>query len=205
MPQKTPDHNPMKLSHKIWIQLFGLLLVLCLTSNIALAIAQASVEYTLEVYKSERLLLLKENNLLKRSYKIALGSGGNGDKFKSGDNVTPVGVYKIINFRENSRFHFFMQLNYPNTKDALHGLENAVIQKPEFDRIIQQLKDQKVPDQKTLLGGSIGIHGIGLETRERMTVHHQENWTQGCIAITNEEIEELRDFVKIGTRVIIFH
>jgi murein L,D-transpeptidase YafK len=171
----------------------------------AQAITKASVEYSLEVYKSERLLLLKENNLLKRSYKIAVGSGGEGDKFKTGDNVTPVGVYRIINFKENSRFHFFMQLNYPNTKDALHGLEKTIIQKPEFDRIIQQLKAQKVPDQRTLLGGSIGIHGIGLETRERMTVHQQENWTQGCIALTNEEIEELKAFVKIGTRVIIFH
>lgn len=197
--------NHLVFCNKLRKRHLGLLFFLCLISNMALAVSGHTGDYSLEIYKSDRLLLVKKNNLLQRSYKIAVGSGGRGHKSRDGDNITPVGVYQVVHFKENSRFHLFMQLNYPNSNDALRGLQRSVIQKYEFDRIIQQLKSHKVPDQRTSLGGSIGIHGIGNETKDRLTLHQIENWTQGCIAVTNEEIDELRTFVEIGTRVIIFH
>ncbi len=164
----------------------------------------AAGHYTLEVRKSERLLLVKKNHVLHKTFHIASGSGGSGDKIRRGDKTTPVGVYKILYFKEESQFHYFMQLNYPNAKDALDGLKNKTINIDEFRQIIYDLKRKTIPDQETALGGAIGIHGIGDQTEDRLKLHEDENWTKGCIAIKNEDIDELRDFVHIGTSVIIF-
>ena len=89
---------------------------------------------------------------------------------------------------------FFMQINYPNAKDALHGLKNKTIDRDTFNQIIYAQQENRAPDQKTDLGGALGIHGIGEETDEKLDLHRDENWTNGCIAMKNEEIEELREF-----------
>ena len=164
----------------------------------------AASDYMLEIHKSDRLLLIKKDHVIKKTFHIAAGSGGAGNKTRRGDKVTPTGVYKILYFKEDSHFHLFMQINYPNAKDALDGLNNDTIDKYEFGQIINALKRKTLPDQDTALGGSIGIHGIGEETDDRLALHKDENWTKGCIALRNEEIEELRNFVHIGTSVIIF-
>lgn len=164
----------------------------------------AAGKYSIEIYKSDRLLLLKKDLVLKKTFRISSGSGGFGDKTKRGDKMTPIGVYKILNFNEDSRFHFFMQINFPNAKDAFDGLKNDTINKDEFSQIISSLKRKRLPTQNTDLGGSIGIHGIGNETDDRLALHEDENWTKGCVAIKNKEIEELRKFVHIGTSVVIF-
>jgi len=165
----------------------------------------AAGDYTLEIYKSDRLLLVKKDHTLQQTFRIATGSGGSGDKIHRGDNKTPIGVYKIMYFKEDSRFHYFMQLNFPNAKDAFDGLKNNTIDQYEFGQIISALKRKMLPDQETDLGGAIGIHGIGEETEDKLALHEDENWTQGCIAMKNKEIEELRHFVHIGTPVIIFN
>ncbi len=165
----------------------------------------AAGDYTIEIYKSSRLLLLKKDNVLKKTFQIAVGSGGLGDKIRRGDNKTPIGSYRVTFFKENSDFHLFMQLNYPNAKDALHGLKNKIIDRKEFGLIINALKRKVIPNQETDLGGSIGIHGIGEENEEKLALHRDENWTQGCIAMRNDEIDQLRKFVHIGTPVIIFN
>ena len=60
-----------------------------------------------------------------------------------------------------------------------------------------------MPPQNTRLGGYIGIHGVGEVTREKMKIHRAVNWTDGCIALTNKDINTLRKYVSIGTPVII--
>ena len=53
------------------------------------------------------------------------------------------------------------------------------------------------------LGGAIGIHGLGPETPEKIHIHDNLDWTEGCIALRNDEVHELRKFLSIGTRVVI--
>ncbi len=159
--------------------------------------------YELEIIKSKRLLLLKLGAKIKKHYPVALGSGGRGDKHYLGDRKTPIGAYRIVRFNENSPFYYFMQLNYPNVKDAFYGLKNRLISRWEFNRIINALNFYEIPPQDSLLGGRIGIHGLGEETAEKMHIHRNFDWTQGCIAMTNESIEDLRHYVGIGTRVVI--
>lgn len=161
-------------------------------------------EYFLEVNKRERQLLVKNGTRVERRYNIATGRGGNGDKRRTGDKRTPVGTYRIVDFNERSRFHFFMHLNYPNVKDAFFGLKGNLISRSDFDRIVGAAKTGKVPPQTTPLGGFVGIHGLGDGVdAERLDIHVAADWTEGCIALTNEEIEELKRYVRVGTKVVI--
>jgi len=159
--------------------------------------------YVIEVLKSRKMLLVKRGDKVVRRYRTAVGKGGQGDKQHSGDHKTPVGTYRVVRFNDNSRFRLFMQLNYPNIKDAFYGLKKHLIDRREFDRIVTALKQGKTPPQNTPLGGAIGIHGLGTESRKRLRIHESYNWTEGCIALTNEEIMDLKKYVHIGTKVVI--
>ena len=129
--------------------------------------------------------------------------GGPGDKQKLGDNKTPVGTYRIIDVKDKTRFDTFIQINYPNVKDAFYGLRSSVISRGEFDRIVQALRHGQVPPQNTRLGGAIGIHGLTEETPEALHIQDKVNWTEGCIALRNEDLHDLRPYIDVGTRVVI--
>lgn len=163
----------------------------------------AAAPYIVEVSKSGRTLVVKQDEEVIRHYNIAHGRGGTGAKIRAGDNKTPTGTYRVVKFKNNSKFHFFIQLNYPNPLDAWRGYRNEVISAPEFKQIVLAYKRKSMPPQDTGLGGYIGIHGIGWTTDEKSRIHEAHNWTEGCIAVTNEEINELRKYISIGTKVVI--
>ena len=159
--------------------------------------------YHLEFSKSERTLRIKHGSQIYREFVAASGSGGAGDKTKTGDKHTPEGIYRITGFNNKSKFFLFMRLNYPNVKDAFYGLKNGIISRNEFDGIVGSLKQGRMPPQTTALGGAIGIHGVGLETDEKLRIQAHMDWTDGCIALTNEDVTALRAYVQVGTEVVI--
>ena len=159
--------------------------------------------YALEIDKSDRVLLVKNGSQVTRRFQIASGKGGMGDKRIRGDNKTPLGVYRITDFNEGSAFHLFMRLNYPNVKDAFFGLKNNLITRRDFDSIVDSVRTDQRPPQNTLLGGAVGIHGLGDENADRLQVQRHLDWTQGCIALSNRDVNELRNYVAVGTKVII--
>lgn len=159
--------------------------------------------YALEIDKSDRVLLVKNGEKVTRRFQIASGKGGQGDKRIRGDNKTPLGVYRITDFNEGSAFHLFMRLNYLNVKDAFFGLKSRLISRPEFDRIVDSVRTDQRPPQNTPLGGAVGIHGLGEENADRLKVQRHLDWTQGCIALTNRDVNELRNYVAVGTKVVI--
>lgn len=163
----------------------------------------AESAYELEISKSSKELLVKRGSRVEKRFRVALGGGGPGDKRQRGDSRTPVGTYRIVDFNEESRFQLFMHLNYPNVKDAFFGYKSQLISRGDFDRIVAALKRDTVPPQDTALGGAIGIHGIGEADEEKMRIHRSQDWTEGCIALTNSEILELRRYVGVGTKVTI--
>jgi murein L,D-transpeptidase YafK len=182
---------------------FGLLSLLLL---LLLALGSTEVgasDYELIIDKSARRMMVVNGTGITKRYWVALGRGGRGDKMRMGDYKTPVGSYRIVNFKQNSDYYFFMQLNYPNVKDAFYGLKNHTISRGTFDTIVDALNNGSLPPQDTRLGGYIGIHGIGEITDEKLEAHAMSNWTDGCVALTNDEIAELRHFVTIGTKVTI--
>ncbi len=174
-----------------------------LAQQIAGAAHAAGTEYSLEIDKSRSELLVKRDDTIVKRYRAATGRGGEGTKRAKGDKKTPVGVYRIVDFKGDSRFHFFMQIDYPNLLDAWYGYKNELIDASEFREITTAVKNNRKPPQDTALGGQIGIHGIGDMNNEKREIHARENWTAGCIALTNDEISELRQYVTIGTPIVI--
>lgn len=132
------------------------------------------------IKKGQRLLHLMRGDQILKTYKIALGRNPTGHKTQMGDYRTPEGEYKIDWRNPNSKFYLSMHISYPNQKD----LENA--------------RRLGVPP-----GGDIMIHGLpnGLGWIKEM--HRIVDWTKGCIAVTNEEIEEIWRCVRDGTPVRI--
>ena len=157
----------------------------------------------IEIIKSEQLLRVRRGDVTYREYPIAHGRGDRGAKEILGDKKTPEGIYRIAGINNSDRFHLFLRLNYPNVKDAFYGLKNEIINRREFDNIIDALRRGQLPPQNTALGGAIGIHGVGVETAKKLKIHANMNWTEGCIALTNAEVRELRDIIRIGTEVVI--
>jgi murein L,D-transpeptidase YafK len=165
--------------------------------------AQAIEEYELLIKRSEKKLIVQKDGKAVRSFHVALGSGGSKPKLESGDRKTPMGKYHIVQVRDSDRFHLFMQLDYPSVRDAINALKEDRITKDEYRSILDAHIFGKLPPQNTSLGGAIGIHGIGVETKDKVEIHRLANWTQGCIALRNNEIEQLTHYVSKGTSVTI--
>lgn len=156
--------------------------------------AESDESVRIKIYKSDRRLELWKGDCLISAYKIGLGFSPEGEKHREGDGRTPEGEYYICTKNPKSRFTLFLGLSYPNIKDAENGLKNQIISEESYIKIKQAIEDKKRPDWTTQLGGQIGIHGKGSAF----------DWTAGCIALDDQDIRELWDFVEIGTPVIIY-
>jgi tetratricopeptide (TPR) repeat protein len=129
--------------------------------------------------KERRLTLLSKGEVIK-TYKIALGGDPVGPKERQGDNKTPEGTYIIDSRNRNSDYHLSLHISYPNEKDKLRAKELGVSP-----------------------GGDIMIHGIKNGLSWVGASHAEVDWTKGCIAITDEEMEEIYKLVPNGTIVEI--
>lgn len=132
--------------------------------------------------------------------RISVGRAGTAALRQRGDNRTPTGEFRINRINQNSPFHIFLGLDYPTPRHARKALEAGVFDEAEYRAYHDHLRRHRAPPQETRLGGHIGIHGIGGGDPD---IHDRFHWTQGCVAVTNEEIERLADWVNIGTRVLI--
>jgi murein L,D-transpeptidase YafK len=131
---------------------------------------------------------------------IAIGRGGAGYKTHRGDDITPYGDYRIGWVGERSSFRRFFGLTYPNVQDARTALIKGLINKATYERIVEANESHQIPPQNTPLGGQIGIHGLGAANEK---IHRSMNWTHGCIAMTNNQIDHLRRYVEPGMVVKI--
>jgi murein L,D-transpeptidase YafK len=150
-------------------------------------------EIRLEIHKGERELRVFEDSKLVRTCSVALGFAPHGDKEIEGDGRTPEGRFYVFTKNAKSKFHLSLGISYPLVEDAERGLSNVLISQDEADSIKQAIEEGQMPLQKTKLGGEIYIHGGGTES----------DWTDGCIALKDNEIEELFDIVPVGTIVEI--
>lgn len=132
------------------------------------------------VLKSERKLVLLSGDYVMRVYQVALGRYPSGHKKRQGDARTPEGEYTLDYKLENSAFHKAIRISYPNDRDRARAI--AAGEDP---------------------GGKIMIHGLPNEMSASRVGHPSIDWTQGCIAVTNDEIEEIWKMVQIGTPIEI--
>jgi len=131
---------------------------------------------------------------------IAIGRRGADFQKARGDDKTPLGEYRIGWINENSKFHRFFGFTYPNPDNAKRAYKEGMIGENTFRSILRSSLDERIPPQNTPLGGQIGIHGLG---GANSAVHENFDWTRGCIAMTNQQIDRLTQWVRKGTLVVI--
>ena len=132
------------------------------------------------IEKIERRLTLLSKGEVIKTYKIALGGNPVGPKERQGDNKTPEGTYIIDSRNRDSGYHLSLHISYPNEKDKMRAKELGVSP-----------------------GGDIMIHGIKNGLSWVGVSHAEVDWTKGCIAVTDEEMEEIYKLVPNGTIVEI--
>ena len=132
------------------------------------------------VYKSKRQLLAYSNGKLLKTYKISLGKNPIGDKKVQGDKKTPEGIYTINGKNPHSGYYKNLGISYPDSQD---------------------IEDAKSIGKST--GGDVKIHGIRNRFGFISKFHRWFDWTAGCIALTDNEVDELFKAVEVGTKIEI--
>lgn len=131
---------------------------------------------------------------------ISIGRGGTSRERRRGDHSTPLGEFRVVKVKEPSSFHRFFIIDYPDEQRASLARRRGEIDEPTFQAIRSATRAGRLPPQDTPLGGNLGIHGIG---DGDPAFHEDFNWTQGCVAVTNEQIDRLTEWIRVGTRVVI--
>ncbi|KRG34926.1 MULTISPECIES: murein L,D-transpeptidase family protein [unclassified Psychrobacter] len=132
------------------------------------------------VDKSDRILQLLSGDQVIKSYRIALGDSPVGHKQQQGDERTPVGAYILDYKNENSIAHRSIHISYPNAADKARARSRGVHP-----------------------GGDIMIHGQMNGFGHLAWINQQRDWTDGCIAVTDNEMDEIMAAVKVGTSIEI--
>lgn len=127
------------------------------------------------VLKGKRRMHLLNGNKAVRSYDFQLGFEPEGHKLREGDGRTPEGAYYIDRKNPNSQFHLSLGISYPNRHDVARAKAAGVSP-----------------------GGDIFIHGTP------GYAHHKQDWTAGCVAVENREMDEVFRMVRVGTPVLIY-
>ena len=133
------------------------------------------------VNKSERILYVVKNDKIIKKYEIALGLNSSGHKKKEGDKKTPEGYYFIDGKNSNSKYFLSLHTSYPNFHDKQVAVKNNV--NP---------------------GEHIAIHGLpSISILSQHLYSRGADWTDGCIALNNSDMQELWDLTEEGTQIII--
>lgn len=132
------------------------------------------------IEKQNRTLSLMDGARILKTYKVALGGQPVGAKDRQGDHKTPEGIYSVDAKNPNSQFYKALHISYPTQADREKARKLGV--RP---------------------GGDVEIHGLGAKWGWIGAKHRQTDWTDGCIAVTNEEIDEIYPQINVGTPVEI--
>lgn len=132
------------------------------------------------VLKKERTLELLSSGTVIKTYKIALGRDPIGPKSRQGDHKTPQGIYVLDSRNSHSQFYKSIHISYPSQHDRAAARQKGVSP-----------------------GGDVFIHGLPNGYGAIGAAHRLRDWTDGCIAVTNEEIDEIWKAVPDGAQIEI--
>lgn len=140
----------------------------------------AEMADSIVILKKDHLLELVAKGKIIRTYKVALGQGGLAPKQREGDARTPEGHYIIDSRNAASAYHKALHISYPNVEDRKRAAKLGVSP-----------------------GGAVMIHGLPNGKGWIGAGHRLYDWTLGCVAVTNEEIDEIWKLIPIGTPIDI--
>ena len=152
------------------------ILFIILTSSIT---TSNEIDFIL-VDKSSRSIKIFQHGVEFKEFKVSLGFAPLGTKVKKGDGKTPEGLYYIEQKLSNSSFFLALKISYPNPWDIRRAL-----------------------DLNFHPGGQIMIHGVPNSGYDKKYHNNNNDWTEGCIAVSNKEISFLWDYTNIGTPILI--
>ncbi|MES1196160.1 MAG: L,D-transpeptidase family protein [Steroidobacter sp.] len=132
------------------------------------------------VEKKKHLMTLYSSNAVLHVYHVALGRGDGSAKQREGDNRTPEGHYVIDAKNEHSAFYKSMHISYPSPENIVRARSQGVSP-----------------------GGAVMIHGLRNDLKWLGPLHRLKDWTRGCIAVTDSEMDELWQMVNVGTPIEI--
>lgn len=132
------------------------------------------------IIKHTRTMMLMSGDKIVRTYRVSLGADPVGPKQREGDHKTPEGNYIVDSKNAHSQFYRALHLSYPNASDRARARKLGVSP-----------------------GGDVEIHGLGAKYGWIGPSQRLYDWTDGCIAVTNQEIDEIFSMVRVGTRVEI--
>lgn len=151
-------------------------------------------DFSLNIYNGETMV---------KTYRASFGMNVHKPKMREGDLATPVGNYQICSIDTMHKYYKFLRLNYPNINDAADGLRKGVITQEEYNRLSYEFYYEGCPKTETVLGVDVGIHGIGKFNSIFKNLPFVYNWTDGSIAVSNENIDEIISVITKGTKVVI--
>lgn len=176
----------------------ALLLAACL---LLCAPARAEPPTWVHVDSRQRTLsVLQGMEVMEVFYDVAFGRGGVAPFRREGDGKTPTGVFFVSWINPSSDYHLFFGLDYPALTHAEEAYRRQAIDQRTYHAILDARRRGELPPQDTALGGHIGIHGVGRYDPED---HRLFNWTMGCVALTDRQIEALARWISLGTMVVI--
>ena len=154
--------------------------ILLTLSILITSIGTNAIVDLVKVDKSERRMYLMEGNKVLKEYRVRFGANPIGHKTEYGDEKTPEGRYKLDFIKEDSSFYRAMHISYPNQADKKQAAARGV-----------------------LVGGDIMIHGQKNGWGWASLIIQLFNWTDGCIAIKNFQMDEFIKLVPVGTTIQI--
>ncbi len=146
----------------------------------------SNASYYVVIDKSSYELIVYDAKGWLVKYPVVFGNNDLGDKLYEGDRKTPEGTFTIVSKRVHSKWNRFMLLDYPTQED--------------YEKFNLR-KARGIIPANAKIGGGIGIHGTW--PHEDYAVDRYDNWTEGCISLKNKDIQELFNYLPIGTRVTI--
>ncbi len=148
---------------------------------------------TIYVFKARHRVFLIQDKTLVREYPCALGPHPKGNKYFRGDGRTPEGKFEICYKNPCSSYHKSLAISYPTIRGAKEALSRGLISPAQYRSIKDADEAVRLPPSNTALGGQVFIHGGGCNP----------DWTLGCIAVDNQDIDELFKVARVGTPVYI--
>jgi len=203
--------NVFYLTFAIMIFFFGVLVygVVLNLRDITLSEAIIKTGYTeitnpkIVIDRHNYTLGIYEDSVLIKNYRVSFGKSVQIAKSRAGDKATPVGVYRICKIYKTHKYYKYLQINYPNLEDGASALRKGLISQKEFNDIKFQYYYEGCTKFHNVLGGDIGIHGIGELNYIFKNLPFVYNWTNGSIAMSNENIDEIYSVIREGTEVVI--
>ena len=179
--------------NKLLILIFGIVSSCLVNAHGDIWVNVDTSNLTLSVMRGEKIEMVFDN--------ISIGRYGASKARMMGDNRTPLGTFRIGWIKEPSRYYRFFVFDFPNREAADFALTENRISRETWQSIVNALDAGQFPPQNTPLGGYLGIHGLGHGDQK---IHRQYNWTNGCIALTNTQIDQLSKWLKPGVLVKVW-